>query len=144
MELIFATILKIDFPDLKSIISQEIMHDIRRIIENKELEYLPIIFQELFLIPDSSPPQSMFSVFLHIIVSHRDELDIGLFKELVLRLIIALLLINSYIVIEFSSVVIAIRNMDILPIDVDTLAYGEVFRSNQKSTAISIHYFPPH
>lgn len=88
MELIFATVLKVDLPDLKSVISQKVVHNIRRIIENKEFQYFPIILQKLLLISNSSPSQSMFSVFLHIIVSHRNELNISLFKELILRLVV--------------------------------------------------------
>ena len=52
VEFVLATVLIIDFSDFESVVSQEVVHDIRTVIENVELEYLVVIFQKLFFIFD--------------------------------------------------------------------------------------------
>ncbi len=87
VELVLARVLEVDLPDLEGVVGEEVVHDVGTVVEDEELEDLPVVLQELLLVPDSRTSQSVFRVLLHVVVTHRDELHIGLLVELVLRLV---------------------------------------------------------
>lgn len=130
VELILATVLVVDFPDLESVVGQEVVHDVRTVIEYVELKDFPVIFEKLFLIPDSSPPQSVFSVLLHVIVTHRDKLDIGLLIEGILGLGLGGLLGP---LVELAGVVITVGQVDGFAVNVNGAPHHEVIRGHQQA-----------
>lgn len=93
------------------------MHDVWVFTEHVEFEHFSIILQELLLIFDSASSQLALHVVFHVIISHRDELDIGLLIEVVLRSFSTLTTRSSDIRVELFGVIITISDHDVFAID---------------------------